>query len=176
MDFPELYTERFLLTQVQSEDQTFLFKALSDPQAMPHNGIYFKTFEETRIQLEWYEKNWTGGTGIHWKIVSKNTGENIGVISVYNFKPEHRKAEIGYWIVPQFWGKGIATEVIQPVIEYWQKEKGLHRLEASIETQNTASVRVLEKAGFTYEGTLRDCEIKFEKFISLHIYALITAQ
>jgi [ribosomal protein S5]-alanine N-acetyltransferase len=60
------------------------------------------------------------------------------------------------------------------VIDYWQKEKQLHRLEAFIETENEASIRLLEKAGFTLEGTMRDCEIKFGKYISLHIYSLIT--
>jgi [ribosomal protein S5]-alanine N-acetyltransferase len=60
------------------------------------------------------------------------------------------------------------------VIEYWQKEKQLHRLEAFIETENEASIRLLEKSGFTLEGTMRDCEIKFGKYISLHIYSLIT--
>ena len=174
--FPELTTQRFLLTQVQPQDQAFLFEALSDPLAMPHNGIYFKTFEETKIQLDWYEKNWKEGSGINWKIVDKATRENIGVISVYHFKPEHKKAELGYWLLPRFWRKGIASEVLIPVIKYWQEHKGLHRLEAFIEEGNTASIKLLEKAGFQHEGIMRDCELKFGKFISLHIYALINAQ
>lgn len=96
--FPQLATERFVLTQVQPEDQQFLFEALSDPVAMPYNGVYFKTFEETKAQLEWYEKNWSQGTGINWKISDKETGESLGVISVYHYKPEHKKQNwaIGY--------------------------------------------------------------------------------
>ena len=171
--FPQLHTERFILTQVQSQDQAFLFEALSDPVAMPYNGVYFKSLEEPAAQLTWYETNWKNGTGINWKIVSKASQENIGVISVYHFKPEHKKAEIGYWLMPRFWGKGIASEVIIPVIEYWQQQKGIHRLEAFIEEGNTASIRLLERAGFNHEGTMKDCEIKFGKFISLHVYALI---
>lgn len=171
--FPELTTERFLLTQVQLADQQFLFEALSDPLAMPYNGVYFKTFEETAAQLTWYEKNWNEGTGINWKIVDKFSKENIGVISVYNYKPEHKKAELGYWLLPRFWGKGIATEVLHFVIKFWQEQKGIHRLEAFIEHGNTASIKLLERAGFQHEGTMKDCEIKNGKFISLHIYALI---
>lgn len=174
--FPVLHTQRFILTQVLPEDQAFLFEALSDPIAMPHNGVYFKTFEETEAQLDWYETNWKNGTGINWKIVDKFSGENLGVISVYNYKPEHKKAELGYWLMPRFWGKGIVSEVLHPVIKYWQEQKGIHRLEAFIEEGNTASIKLVEKAGFVHEGIMRDCEIKFGKFISLHIYALITAQ
>lgn len=175
MDFPQLHTQRLLLSQVQPQDQGFLFEALSDPVAMPYNGIYFKSFEETKVQLDWYEKNWSEGTGINWKISNKESGEPLGVISVYHYKPEHKKAELGYWLLPRYWGKGFASEALEAVIHYWQAEKGLHRLEAFIETENTASIKLLEKAGFRHEGTMRDCEIKFSRFISLHIYALINA-
>ncbi|MFN2457103.1 MAG: GNAT family N-acetyltransferase [Chitinophagaceae bacterium] len=172
--FPQLETERFLLKQVQPEDQRFLFEALSDPVAMPYNGVYFSSFEETKQQLEWYEKNLKDGTGIHWKITEKQTNENIGVISVYYFKPQHKKAELGYWLLPRFWQKGIALEVLKPVIKYWQQERDLHRLEAFVEEENTASIRLMEKAGFQWEGTMRECEIKFGRFISLRIYSLLS--
>lgn len=173
--FPQLATERFILTQVLPQDQAFLFEALSDPVAMPYNGVYFKTFEETAAQLDWYEKNWTEGTGVSWKIVDKARKENIGVISVYHYKPEHKRAEVGYWLLPRFWGKGIAGEVLGEVIRYWQG-KGLHRLEAFVEAGNSGSIRLLERSGFHHEGTLRDYELKWGKFISVHIFALIIAQ
>ncbi len=171
--FPELTSDRFYLKQVQPVDLSFIFEGLSDPVAMPHNGVYFYSLEETKKQLEWYDNNWNEGTGIIWKVVSKQTGNNVGVISVYNYKKEHNKAELGYWLLPKFWKQGIASEVLKPVIDYWQKEKELHRMEAFIETENEASVRLLQKAGFTFEGTMRDCEIKFGKYISLYIYSLI---
>jgi ribosomal-protein-alanine N-acetyltransferase len=60
------------------------------------------------------------------------------------------------------------------VIEYWQNTKGVHRIEAFVEEENTGSINVLRKAGFQYEGTMRDCEIKFGRFISLHIYSLLS--
>ena len=67
----------------------------------------------------------------------------------------------------------MTTEVLKTVIEYCQKEKNIHRLEAFVEEGNIASSKVLEKLGFVYEGTMKDCEIKNGKYISLLIYALI---
>jgi [ribosomal protein S5]-alanine N-acetyltransferase len=163
-----------LLTEVLPSDQAFLFEGLGDPEAMPYNGVYFKTLEDTAEQLRWYSSNYNSGTGIPWKIVDKATGAPMGVISVYFYKQEHRKAELGYWLLPRYQGKGIATEVLPAVIAYWQKEKGLHRLEAFVETENAASIRLMEKAGFRFEGTMKDCEIKFGRFISLNIYALLS--
>ena len=172
--FPELYTERFLLTQVKESDQAFLFEGLSDPIAMPYNGVYFESFEATHEQIVYYNRYYKEGSGIPWKIVDKASGENIGVVSVYKYMAEHKKAELGYWLLPRYWGKGIAVEVIKAVVQYWQQQKGLHRLEAYVEDENIGSIRVMEKLQFTLEGTMRDCEIKFGKFISLRIYSLLT--
>jgi len=94
-------------------------------------------------------------------------------VAYYYHKAEHKKAEVGFWLFPQFWSKGVTTEVLKKVIEYCQREKDIHRLEAFVEEGNVASSVVLEKLGFVYEGTMKECEIKNGKYISLLIYALI---
>ena len=174
--FPQLTTPRFFLQQILSEDQQFIFEGLSHPDVTPFYGVRYDSFDATKKQMEWYEKSYNDGTGGPWKIVDKTTGEKIGVVAYYFHKPEHKKAEVGFWLFPQHWNKGIATEVLKAVIEYCQQKKDIHRLEAFVEVGNEASSRVLEKLGFVCEGTMRECEIKNGKFISLHIYGLITGQ
>jgi ribosomal-protein-alanine N-acetyltransferase len=171
--FPQLATKRFFLQQILSEDQQFIFEGLSHPDVIPFYGVRYDSFDATKKQMEWYEKSYKDGTGGPWKIVDKATGDKIGVVAYYFHKAEHKKAEVGFWILPQFWNKGIATEVLRAVIQYCQQQKDVHRLEAFVEEGNVASSRVLEKVGFVYEGTMRECEIKNGKFISLMIYALI---
>lgn len=171
--FPELKTERFILKRVMQEDLLFLFKGLSDPVTMPYNGVYYSSLEETKKQIEWYDQNWNEGTGANWKITHKTSRENIGVISYYYYKPAHNKAELGFWLLPEFWNQGITSEVLTAVIDYCQDKKGIHRLEAFVEEENKASTRVLEKAGFVCEGLMRDCEFKFGRYISLLVYGLI---
>ncbi|MFI5188109.1 MAG: GNAT family N-acetyltransferase [Chitinophagales bacterium] len=171
--FPTLTTERFILQQVLPEDQQFIFEGLSHPDIIPFYGVRFDSFEATKTQIDWYEKSYREGTGHPWKIIEKISGKKIGVVAYYYYKSGHKKAEVGFWIFPQFWNKGITTEVLKAVIEYCQKEKDIHRLEAFIEEGNVASCRVLEKLGFIYEGTMKECEIKNGKYISLLIYALI---
>lgn len=171
--FPELTTSRLLLLEVRPEDQQFIFEGLSHPEVIPFYGVRYNSFEATKAQMDWYNKIYEEGTGISWKIVDKQTGENIGDISVYLYKPEHKKAEVGFWLLPQYWHKGFALEAIHAVISYWKEEKDLHRLEAFVEEGNDASSRLLEKVGFQYEGTMRECEIKEGRYISLKIYGLI---
>ncbi len=152
--FPTLNTERFLLQQIVAEDQQFIFEGLSHPDVIPFYGVRYNSFEATKAQIEWYDNMLAERTGISWKIVDKVASENIGVISVYYYKPGHNKAEIGFWLLPEYWGKGIASETLQTVINYWKVEKGLHRLEGFVEEGNTASSMLLEKAGFQYEGRM----------------------
>jgi ribosomal-protein-alanine N-acetyltransferase len=81
---------------------------------------------------------------------------------------------VGFWTFPQYWNQGIATEALKAVIEYCQNEKDIHRLEAFVEEGNIASSKVLKKLAFVYEGTMKECEIKNGKYISLLIYALLS--
>jgi ribosomal-protein-alanine N-acetyltransferase len=172
---PELSTERLLLQEIKPEDQRFIFEGLSHPEVIPFYGVRYDSFEATGAQMEWYQKMVDEGTGIPWKIVNNGTGEKMGVISVYYYKPEHNKAEVGFWLLPNYWNKGFALEALRAVVAYWKVERNLHRMEGFVEEGNTDSSRLLEKGGFQYEGTMRDCEIKNGKYISLMIYALILA-
>lgn len=170
---PELATERLFLQQILPADQDFIFEGLSHPAVIPFYGVRYSSYEATSEQMDWYHRMAIEGTGLSWKMVAKNTSERLGVISVYYFKPEHKKAEVGFWLLPSFWRKGYAIEALQRVMDYWRKEKGLHRLESFVEEGNIASSRLLEKAGFVYEGTLRDCEVKEGRYISLQVFACL---
>jgi ribosomal-protein-alanine N-acetyltransferase len=170
---PELQTDRLLLKEITSDDQPFVFEGLSHPDVVPFYGVRYESLEAASTQMEWYRKMVEDGTGTPWKMVNKATGEKMGVICVYYYKPEHNRAEIGFWLFPQFWNKGYVSEALNVVIQFWKTEKGLHRLEGFIEEGNKASSRLLEKAGFQHEGTMRDCERKNGRYISLLVFALI---
>ena len=172
--FPELATERLLLQRIEPGDQQFVYEGLSHPEIIPFYGVRYLSFDDTKNQMEWYERLHEEGSGAAWKIIDKTTGAKLGVVVYYYHKPEHRKAELGFWIFPQFWNNGVTTEALTAVIRYCQKEKNIHRLEAFVEEGNHASRSVLEKLNFVYEGMMRDCEVKNDRFISLLIYALFS--
>jgi RimJ/RimL family protein N-acetyltransferase len=69
-------------------------------------------------------------------------------------------AEIGYWLGEPFWGRGITTEALVAVTRYAIETHGLTRLYSVPFAWNTASCRVLEKAGYLLEGRLRRSAIK----------------
>lgn len=81
-------------------------------------------------------------------------------------------AEVGYWLGEQFWGRGIMTEVLRAVTEQAIHRFGIHRVYALPFAENVASARVLEKAGFTREGTLRRSALKDGRILDQAIYAI----
>lgn len=101
-------------------------------------------------------------------------GVPIGGIGLNDFKPGHHKAELGYWINPNYWGLGLATAAINTIVPYAFSTLLLTRVYAYVFTFNPASVRVLEKAGFTYEGLLRkDYTRSPGDFIDVYVYAMV---
>ncbi len=84
-----------------------------------------------------------------------------------------RAAEIGYWLGEEYWGKGIATEAVRAVTAYAFKNFDLCRLCAGVFATNPASVRVLEKAGYRFEGRLRKSITKFSETIDQLIFAKV---
>lgn len=84
-----------------------------------------------------------------------------------------RSAEVGYWLAEPFWGRGIATGVLQALTKYAFSEFDLMRIYAYVYEWNPASARVLEKAGFGYEGRLRKSVTKDGRTIDQLLYALV---
>jgi len=96
-----------------------------------------------------------------------------GVGFVLRDDVERVSAEVGYWLGEPFWGRGIATEAVRAVSRHAIDEHQLTRLFAIPFASNTASCRVLEKAGYTLEARLRRSAIKDGQIIDQLQYALI---
>ncbi len=100
--------------------------------------------------------------------------ELIGGVGVVLQQDIHRcGGEIGYWLGEPFWGRGIMTEVVQKFSRYALTTFDLVRLFAGVFENNLASVRVLEKAGYSFEGISRKSVIKDGHILDMHNYALI---
>ncbi len=99
-------------------------------------------------------------------------GEAVGGIGIHRGKDVYRRtAEIGYWLAEEFWGRGIMTEVVTAVTEYSFANFDLLRVAGHVFSNNPASARVLEKAGFVLEGRMRQNVIKDGKVLDSLLYA-----
>lgn len=100
-------------------------------------------------------------------------GEAAGGIGITQQQDVDRySAEIGYWLGEAHWGRGIMTAVVRAVTEHAFATFRLHRIYAGIFEWNPASCRVLEKAGFAFEGRLRRAAVKDGKLLDQFLYAI----
>ena len=98
----------------------------------------------------------------------------IGSIGAFRQNNIHKQtAELGYYIGEDYWGKGIMTEAVKQICEFVFSKSDIIRIYAEPFAYNTASCRVLEKAGFQYEGTLRKNAIKNGKVLDMKMYSLL---
>ncbi|MBP0904395.1 GNAT family N-acetyltransferase [Mariniflexile gromovii] len=175
-NFPILESERLILRQFIESDLENVFKGLSHPEVIKYYGISFKTLEESKQQMAWFFNLEKSEKGIWWAVCSKTTGEFLGAGGLNDLCKINKKAEIGFWLLPENWGKGFITEIIPLICNYAFNSIGLNRLEAFVESENTNCKKVLAKLNFTLEDTMKDCEIKNDQRISLDIYSKLNNQ
>jgi ribosomal-protein-alanine N-acetyltransferase len=84
----------------------------------------------------------------------------------------HRSAEIGYWLGEDYWGQGLATEAVKVITRYAFAHHDICRIYAHVFEWNLASVRVLEKAGYLFEGRLKKSATKDGQTIDQLMYAI----
>lgn len=108
-------------------------------------------------------------------IVSDN--KVIGSIGFFRQGNIHRQtAELGYYIAEEYWGKRIMTDAVKQICKYIFDKSDIIRIYAEPFAHNTASCRVLEKAGFQYEGTLRSNAVKNGRIIDMKMYSLLKTE
>ena len=101
-------------------------------------------------------------------------GRAAGAISLRFESDVHRlTAELGYWLAEPFWGRGIMSEAVSGFVEHSFRSFALRRIFASVYANNPASARVLEKAGFEFEGVMRQNVIKDGQILDSLLYARV---
>mgnify|MGYP001133751685 CR=1 FL=1 len=169
----KILTNRLLLRQFNESDLENVFKGLSHPDVIKHYGISFESLEATKEQIAWFADLEKDGTGIWFAVCSSDNKTFYGAGGLNSLNKKHKKAEIGFWLMPEFWGQGIMKEAMPLICDYGFYELGLHRIEGFVESDNLNCKNAMAKLDFQHEGTMKDCEIKNGKYISLDIFAKV---
>lgn len=112
--------------------------------------------------------------GMHFLILYKS--KIVGSIGLKEFSWDIKSAEIGYWISPEFQGKGIITKAVKAVLIYGFDTVGLNKIEIWAAEKNTKSRNVPERLGFVQEGIRRNNEIIDGKYHNMVIYGLLKSE
>lgn len=111
--------------------------------------------------------------GLKLAIVLKQSNEVIGVISLCDIDYQHKKAEIAYWLGKRYWGRNIMKEAISLMLTHGFYDLGLNKIYAVVMHPNSASVKLIEKCGFSYEGRMRQHVFKRGQWLDHLMYSLL---
>jgi len=139
------------LRVMEKEDLPLLAEWFNKPEVL---GEYNTLRQVSRTEME---KDFEKGTlEITDFIIEKKDGSEIGFICHFTLvHPAGKHLEIGYSLIPSERGKGYCTEAVRIMVDYLFLSRDTMRIQACTDTRNLASHKVLEKAGFKKEGTLR---------------------
>ncbi|MBL7717221.1 MAG: GNAT family N-acetyltransferase [Flavipsychrobacter sp.] len=172
--FPVLETERLLLRNLREYDKHEMFAIRSNPIAMQYiPRPMAKTLEDAAALVELILGNTERNERINWAITEKGSDKMLGVIGYVGFNTNSARAEVGYVLNPDCFGKGIGYEALKAVVNYGFEVIGLHSIEAIIRPENRASIRLVEKLGFVREAYFRDYIYFNGEYLDETVYSLL---
>ncbi len=150
-------TDRLTLRPVARHDIDFIHQLHSLPATDQYNTQGLPaTLNDTAAIIQGWLDGQTAIPAMRYTWVIENLeAEFVGIAGIIMGKPKYRNADLWYKIHPDSWRKGYATEVVLHILKLAFTDLHLHRVEAGCATENTASARVMEKAGMTREGMRR---------------------
>lgn len=155
------------------EDAGPLARLLNNPkiQANLRDGIPYPYTEDDAAEFLRHTLDAPADSQYSWAVLAD--GQLAGSIGLYRKDNIHRlTAELGYYIGEEFWGKGVMTQAVRQACDTVFTSTDIVRIFAEPYATNMASCRVLEKAGFRLEGTLRCNAIKDGKLLDMRMYAI----
>ena len=176
-NIPTLQTERLTLQKLSPRDASDLFEYAHRADVTryltwtPHPDPAY-----SREYLEYLQGRYAGGMFYDWGVRYREDGKMIGTCGFTSFNCTHDKAEVGYVLNPDYWGKGLAAEALACVIRFGFEKLHLHRIEAKFMEENVNSLRVMEKVGMTLEGYARESMFVKGRFVTVGTCAILRSE
>lgn len=159
-NFTPISTERLILRPFEDKDVNDFFKLMSDPEVINQTTALelLHTKKEVEDLIGKIKQTYAADFKRGWMvigIVEKQSNTLIGYCGFFSYTPTFARAELGYALAKEYWGKGYITEATRALLDFGFNVMKLNRIEATVFPENPGSIRVLEKLGMEYEGILR---------------------
>ena len=154
----DIETDRLLLRAFRYEDGKSMMKNWAGDEYVQkmYGEPAYKTPEAIKGLLDKYIEGYNNGYYYRWGIFEKESDECIGMVAYFLVDTHNNFGEIEYCVGTAFQGKGYATEATKAIIKYGFENIHFNKVQICVRPSNISSKKVIEKCGFTYEGTLRD--------------------
>jgi ribosomal-protein-alanine N-acetyltransferase len=172
--FTDLVTQRLVLRALSPDDVDVVFALRSDPVAMRYVPRPLATsLDDAAAHIDNILDEQRLNRSIQWAITLKGDPKMVGIIGFWRMQKEHDRGELGYMLLPVFWGAGIVTEAIDAVVRHAFVNLNFHSIEAVVDPNNPASMKVLEKNGFRREAWFRQNFFWNGEYLDSVVYGLL---
>ncbi len=172
--FPQLESERLIFRKLDLKDALDIQLIRSNDNVISFmDSEYHKTIKDSENFILKNLDRYKAKTGMFWAIIEKTENIFIGDFAFWNIIRENHRAEIGYTLKPDFWGKGYMTETLIQLIDFGFKNLNLHSFEAEINPKNTNSEKALVKIGFKKEAYFKENRYFNNEYLDSEIYSLL---
>jgi ribosomal-protein-alanine N-acetyltransferase len=173
--FPTLETEHLILREIRADDAAGIFAIRGDFAVTRYNfGAAYETIDRAQKLIEAMQQAYQDQSELRWGITLKNGDDAvIGMCGFNYWDRTDRRASIGYDLAQVHWGRGIMPAALRAVLVFGFEHMDLNRIEADSSAENTASIRLLLKLGFTREGLQRDQYFDEGRFWDLALFGLL---
>ncbi|WP_073085820.1 GNAT family N-acetyltransferase [Chitinophaga jiangningensis] len=174
MHVPEITVGELVLRPFKDKDAAALFRLFSKDEVTRFMDIAsFRNITDATQIITYFRELQQAEEGFRMAIMLGT--ELVGTCGYHKWNKPHFKAEIGYDLLPEYWGKGIMTVAVGALLDFGFQEMELNRTEAFVDPLNTPSSRLLGRLGFQKEGLLRDAFFEKGTFVDAEIYSLLKA-
>jgi ribosomal-protein-alanine N-acetyltransferase len=172
--FLEFDSERLHFRKINLADAKEIFSIRSNDDVMRFMDVpRHHSIGDSEKLIRAIEDSYKNEAGINWAIIEKKSNAFIGYIGFIRMNPEHCRAEIGYALKPEFWGRGFMFETINRIVRFGFEEMNLHSIEANVNPLNERSQKVLERVGFKKEAHFRENYLFNGEFLDSIIFSLL---
>ena len=149
----QLYTERLLLRDITLDDQQAIFDYRSDALANQFQSWIPESLEDVESFIQKNAKEFNQPESWYQVLITdKETKAVIGDLGIHFFGSENLQVELGITLSKSFQGKGYASETLKGIIDFLFNDMHKHRIMASIDPDNAASIQLMERIGLRKEG------------------------
>jgi len=172
-------TPRLLLTPVESSDASELWLAVDGSRSHLEQWLPWVPFNSDPAANQRFTdacaSYWDAGRAVRFTVRERSSRTLVGIVGLEACVHLHRSCELGYWLRKEATGRGLMTEAARAALDFAFHEMGAHRIRVAAATENYASLQVISRLGFRFEGILRQAEFCNRRWLDHAVFGLLSS-
>jgi ribosomal-protein-serine acetyltransferase len=171
-------TPRLLLLPIEPSDGPELWQAVDGSRWHLERWLPWVPFNNSAEASHRYAEacatDWDAGRAVRFAIRDRQDRELLGVVGLDSCVHLHRSCELGYWLRRDATGRGLMTEAARACVQFAFERMTAHRIRCAAATDNHASLRVISRLGFRFEGIARQAEYVGSRWLDHAVFARLS--